>query len=116
MRPGEEGSASGQWSWARELTAHFGNLSPGMRGSFRNPLPGSPVTGDDPGPERQLGQKVADVEDKLAREVFRVVVIEPEEVERLDLEDPSKARRWKWSLTEGEDGKALQWKEEELWP
>ncbi len=23
------------WSWAKELTAHFGNLSPGMRGSFK---------------------------------------------------------------------------------
>ena len=30
------------WSWSRELTAHFGNLSPGMRGTFRNPPPGTP--------------------------------------------------------------------------
>jgi hypothetical protein len=29
-----------QWSWKMELTGHFGNMSPGMRGSFRNPPPG----------------------------------------------------------------------------
>lgn len=29
-----------QWSWKKELTGHFGNMSPGMRGSFRNPPPG----------------------------------------------------------------------------
>lgn len=28
VRVGKEG----EWSWAKELTAHFGNLSPGMRG------------------------------------------------------------------------------------
>lgn len=29
-----------KWSWGRELTGHFGNMSPGMRGSFANPPPG----------------------------------------------------------------------------
>ncbi len=29
----EEGKEN--WSWSKELTAHFGNLSPGMRGSFK---------------------------------------------------------------------------------
>jgi pyridoxamine 5'-phosphate oxidase len=29
----EEGKES--WSWGTELTAHFGNLAPGMRGSFK---------------------------------------------------------------------------------
>lgn len=29
----EEGKEG--WSWGTELTAHFGNLSPGMRGSFK---------------------------------------------------------------------------------
>lgn len=28
VEPGQEG----EWSWARELTGHFGNCSPGMRG------------------------------------------------------------------------------------
>lgn len=30
MRRVDEGE--GEWSWGRELTAHFGNCSPGMRG------------------------------------------------------------------------------------
>ncbi len=32
--------AAEAWSWPREVTAHFGNLSPAMRGTFRNPPPG----------------------------------------------------------------------------
>lgn len=32
MRHVKEGSAG--WSWGKELTAHFGNVSPGMRGKF----------------------------------------------------------------------------------
>lgn len=35
---GGEGK-EGEWSWARELTAHFGNCSPGMRG----PRPSLPL-------------------------------------------------------------------------
>lgn len=31
-RKGEEGES--EWSWGRELTAHFGNCSPGMRGMY----------------------------------------------------------------------------------
>lgn len=32
---GEEKEGSeGEWSWGRELTGHFGNCSPGMRGMF----------------------------------------------------------------------------------
>ena len=115
LRPAEGETAAGaEWSWARELAAHFGNVSPGMRGSFRNPVPGSPVRGE-PDREAQLGQKVADLEDARARENFRVLVIVPEEVERLDLEDPAKARRRRWTLRE-EGGKLGDWTEEELWP
>jgi hypothetical protein len=32
----EEGKNS--WSWGKELTAHFGNLNPAMRGTFKNPV------------------------------------------------------------------------------
>ena len=28
----EKGHEGGEWSWGKELTAHFGNCSPGMRG------------------------------------------------------------------------------------
>lgn len=27
-------NGDGEWSWGREVTGHFGNLSPGMRGMF----------------------------------------------------------------------------------
>lgn len=29
-----DGSKGHEWSWGRELTGHFGNCSPGMRGMF----------------------------------------------------------------------------------
>ena len=37
----EEGKDS--WSWTTELTAHFGNLSPGMRGRYVNPVGRIPI-------------------------------------------------------------------------
>lgn len=42
---GSEGNTQ-EWSWSREVTGHFGNMSPGMRGSFRNPPPGMLVEDD----------------------------------------------------------------------
>ena len=45
MRVLEEGMES-EWSWARELTAHFGNCSPGMRGLFRERPPHPPIFTD----------------------------------------------------------------------
>ncbi len=66
-----------------------------------------------------MGQKVDDLHDPLARKNFRVVVIRPEEVEQLDLSDPSRARRWKFTFV-GENGQIEgtigEWKMEELWP
>ena len=105
----------GKWSWQREISAHFENLSPGMRGSFKNPIPGS-LVGVAPEDKRlALGQKVMLPleEDEVARGNFRVVVIRADEVELLDLTEPDKARRWRFT----HDGDSLgQWKEEELWP
>jgi len=91
----EEGKQS--WSWEREITAHFGNLSPSMRGSFRNPLPGSLVS-TSPSPtatERglRLGQQVNDLYDKVARSNFRVCIIMPDVVEQVDLTRAIKLRR-----------------------
>ena len=106
---------AGPWSWSRELTAHFGNLSPLMRGTFRNPPPGTPVS-ETPGKGVRLamGQKVEDVEDEVARRNFRVIIVVPEEVDQVDLTDPERARRWNYSLAE-EEGVA-SWKVTELWP
>ncbi|KAJ3457355.1 hypothetical protein MRS44_014496 [Fusarium solani] len=100
---------SGSWDWAKEVTAHFGNLSPMMRGSFRNPAPGTPKT-ENPGPGLGLGQKVEDLDDEVARKNFRVVVIVPEEVDRVDLSDPEEGKRWNYRLT------GDSWEETELWP
>jgi len=115
---GEDG-----WSWDREITAHFGNLSPLMRGSFRNPPPGTPVSEPLKNLDWGLGQKVEELRDEVARENFRVVVIRPEEAEQVDLSDPSRGRRWKWSFVGSPlgsdtkvDGVLGEWKVEELWP
>lgn len=107
-------TGEGEWSWGRELTAHFGNLSPGMRGSFRNPPPGTP-RGRKPDLGLGLGQRVDDLHDEVARRHFRVAVIVPDEVDRLDLTDPNEARRWNYTLNEptSED---MSWKTTELWP
>jgi pyridoxamine 5'-phosphate oxidase len=107
----------GDWSWQREVGAHFGNLSPGMRGSFKNPAPGTPV-GTSPKPGEGLGQKVSGPleEDEVARRNFRVVVIKANEVEQLDLTEPDKARRWRFTYVGPEGGGLGEWNKEELWP
>lgn len=113
MRPVKEG----EWSWATELTAHFGNLSPSMRGTWRNPTPGTPVpaAGQEHSKETgELGQKVTDLHDPISRSNFRVMVIKPDKVEQLEISDPATARRWRY-IFEIDDGKA-SWRTEELWP
>lgn len=114
-RTKDDGEEDG-WSWDREITAHFGNLSPGMRGSFRNPPSGTPVSEPLKNKEWGLGQKVEDLEDEVARQNFRVVVIRPGEVEQVDLTDPSRARRWRWEFIGASPGDERGWKVEELWP
>ncbi|KAK0936431.1 hypothetical protein LTR29_011998 [Friedmanniomyces endolithicus] len=106
----EEGKE--EWSWKRELVGHFGNMSPGMRGSFRAPPPGQPV--DQPYDDKnlKLGEKVTTLDDPVARENFRVVVIKPEMVESTDLSDPTKSRRQQYRY----DGSSGQWSHVETWP
>lgn len=99
------------WSWGKELTAHFGNLSPGMRGSFKNPVPASPVSIPPSEAGLRLGQKVNDLQDEIARANFRVLVIAPDVVDQVDLSDAERARRWQFTY----DGMG-SWKEEEVWP
>ncbi|KAI1074980.1 pyridoxamine 5'-phosphate oxidase-domain-containing protein [Whalleya microplaca] len=125
MRAGSESSGEeSQWSFAREITAHFGNLSPAMRGSFRNPPPGTPVAVSVDDPRLALGQKVTDLQDGIARGNFRLVVIVPEEVDRCDLSDPERARRWLYTFVG--DGRSEprapggeivdEWEKCEVWP
>lgn len=110
-RGGDEAS----WSWSRELTAHFGNLSPAMRGSFRNPAPGTPLT-ETPGEGEGLGQTVEDLEDPVARRNFRVVVLVPDELDRVDLSDPKRGRRWSYKRTTLEGNHPDRWEVTERWP
>ncbi|PUU82102.1 pyridoxamine 5'-phosphate oxidase-domain-containing protein [Tuber borchii] len=96
-----EGEEKTEWTWKKEVQMHFGNMTPALRGSFANPPPGTPVSLGDNG----------SVVKAAARRNFRVGVVVPEVVERLDLkEDDAKARRWVYWI---EDGK---WKVQETWP
>ncbi|KAI9830637.1 MAG: hypothetical protein M1819_005447 [Sarea resinae] len=121
MRIVKEGETK-TWSWTRELDAHFGNCSPGMRGSFKAPPPGTPSSNPPPSKEMSLGQKLTNIDDPIARENFRVVIIKPSEVESLEIADPSTARRRRWTFVgDTEDGTGKNgihggWTEEELWP
>ncbi|KAF3768033.1 hypothetical protein M406DRAFT_289344 [Cryphonectria parasitica EP155] len=121
--PGGKGEEA-DWDWEREVVGHFGNLSPGMRGSFKNPSPGTPRA-KEPGPGEGLGQKVGDelLDDELARRNFRVVVIVPDEVDLVNLKDPADQRRWLYTYV-GSGAKATkpggkvegEWEVVELWP
>ena len=82
-----------EWSWRREVTGHFGNCSPGMRGSFKQPPPGRPVDQEYDRKHEEMGDKVTDLEEPTARKNFRVVIIRPDEVESVCLTDPDHARR-----------------------
>lgn len=115
-----------EWSWRREIENTFENLSPQMRGSFKNPPPGQPIAdGRDEAAGEALGQKAGHLADEdLARRNFRVVVITPEQVEAVDLTDPEKATRQIWTLTKeaggpggDERGENLgEWNRVETWP
>jgi hypothetical protein len=80
-------------------------------GSFRNPPPGRPV-GDQYDESLKVGEPTDDIDDAVARENFRVVIIRPSEVESTDLSDPATARRQLYTY-QASDG---SWKHETLWP
>jgi hypothetical protein len=114
------------WSWKREVENNFENLSPMMRGSFKNPPPGQPLEkGEDEQAGEGLGQKAGHLsEEELARKNFRVCIITPEEVEVVDLNDPAKATRQIWTLSAevgGPGGSDVskpvgEWNKVETWP
>ncbi|CAK7197905.1 hypothetical protein SEUCBS139899_000555 [Sporothrix eucalyptigena] len=125
--------SASEWSWPREITAHFGNLSPGMRGSFRNPPPGQPRPArgkaGNTQPGEGLGEPVDDdhLDDPTARANFRVCVIVPEEVDQVDLSKGDDPRRWLYTYVgegEGLESTAAQeadevingWAKKEVWP
>ncbi|EXJ86402.1 hypothetical protein A1O3_03353 [Capronia epimyces CBS 606.96] len=90
------------WSWRLEIENYFENLSPTMRGTFKNPPPGQPLQeGKDDKAGEGLGQKAGHLSDEaLARRNFRVCIITPEQVEAVDLSDPTHCTRQVWNLAE----------------
>lgn len=124
MRPiGDHTNPQNNWSWKLEVENHFENLSPIMRGSFKNPEPGKAIVLGTDHPSEGLGQKGGHLADEdLARANFRVAVITPEEVEQVDLNDPSNSKRRIWSLAEeacGADNGSKtvgEWNVVEAWP
>lgn len=125
MRPASEDSSGtktenipkdASFSFSRELTAHFGNLSPGMRGTFKNPPPGTPLS-QKPKEGEGLGQKVEGTDDEIARRNFRVVIVVPEEVDQVDLSNPAEAKRWNYKVVGSKEGGRIgAWKVTETWP
>ena len=126
LRDGADESDKGKWSWRQEVENTFENLSPAMRGSFKNPPPGQPLAdGRDEKAGEELGQKAGHLADEaLARKNFRVAIITPEQVEAVDLTDPAKATREIWTLAEDAGGPGGpeqsdslgEWDRVETWP
>ena len=83
-----------------------------MTGSFKAPPPGQPVNKPYDDKNLKQGEKVEDFYDPVARENFRVCVITPEEVESVDLSDPTKSRRQVYKF----DNQTQSWSHEECWP
>lgn len=86
-----------------------------LKGSFKNPPPGHPVNEPYDDKNLKLGGKVDDLHDPVARKNFRLVVIVPDAVEQIDLSDPEKARRYKYTFDESTKANG-GWRTEELWP
>jgi pyridoxamine 5'-phosphate oxidase len=126
QREGSDDNEKPEWAWRRELENYFENLSPMMRGSFKNPPPGQPLAqGKDDKAGEDLGQKAGHLADEeLARKNFRVAVITPLQVEAVDLTDPAKATRKIWTLDEEHGGPGGtepsesigEWNVVETWP
>lgn len=87
-------------------------LTLGHTGTWKNPPPGVSKTEFPADSNHSLGNKVDDLQHQTARANFRVVVIIPDEVERVELADPEKARRFVY----GFDREKNSWWEEERWP
>jgi pyridoxamine 5'-phosphate oxidase len=123
---GKQNDRDEDWSYKREVANHFENLSPMMRGTFKNPSPGEPLNDNSKfGNGEKLGQTAGNLEEEeIARRNFRVAIITPEEVEAVDLSDPSASKRWIWTLAEENGGQGGgdssrpvgEWNIVETWP
>ncbi|RMZ85972.1 hypothetical protein DV737_g28, partial [Chaetothyriales sp. CBS 132003] len=126
-RKGDGESQPVDWSWRLEVENQFENLSPEMRGSFKNPPPGQRVKDGHVGPGEGLGQQAGHLKDEaLARKNFRVAIITPDQVEQVDLSNADEPKRLIWTRTEGREGREgrgpgasgpiMHWTMVEIWP
>ena len=106
------------WTWERERLRVFKKHSPGLRGSFMAPDPGSASTPE----KRERTETLPELPDSLesaktdeerenvtkALSHFGLLVLEVQEIERLTVSPPP--TRTKWTLKDG------KWEEHELSP
>jgi pyridoxamine 5'-phosphate oxidase len=81
---------SGDWTWEAERDRLWKSHRPVMRGSFRNPHPGTPMNAEK---QKKLQVVELDEEDdgpdaREAKDRFTLVVLEVMEIEILDLDPP----------------------------
>lgn len=116
LETGEDADKTSEWTWRKLVEQQFANLSPQMRGSFISPVPGT---------ERSRGvsegtKRGVRIEDDVvlskggwtekAMGNFRVGVVVPKRVERVDLgAEEGLGRKWIWEL------EGCEWKEMEVW-
>jgi len=118
-----DSSEGKEFDIAVEETAQFGNVSPNIQGSFKQPPPNTPRALGPQGPGLGLKQKTDGLNDKIARENFRVAVIEADRVEWVDLTKPQKTV-WVRVGSEMEKDEGLEkfgevngdWREVDMWP
>lgn len=107
-----------KWSWEGERLRQFAKHSPGLRGTFQNPHPATPLTSEKqevvkkgttlPGSleEAETEEEKEKVREALKR--FCLVVLEPEEVDYLKVEPPPERKQWKLN--------AGKWEEQDVSP
>lgn len=108
--------SSEEWSWKKEIEQHFANLQPISRGQFKHPPPGVPR--GQPGPGEGMGLTAGPnlAKEDVVKKHFRLIIITPLEVERIQLTDPMDDRRWLWRLVNEGSSSWMRWEMTELWP
>lgn len=107
-----------KWTWESERLRQFAKHSPGLRASFQNPEPGSPITSEKkaqimkrmeiPG---SLDECKSEEDKKAVVEAlkrFCLVILEVNQVEYLKVEPPAERKQW---TLQGDN-----WQEQEVSP
>lgn len=113
-----EDQKHGAWTWEGERLRQFAKHSPGLRGTFQNPHPATPLTDEKqekvkagitlPGSLEEAKDQDEKEKVKAALARFCLVVLECEEVDYLKVDPPPERKQWK--LVDG------TWKEQNVSP